>query len=136
MDDTGALRVEPRLDRVTGRRGNREVERRSFGDPELELDDVEPGHGLGNGVLDLEARIQLEEEELAVGREQELDRARVYVPELPAEAHSRVQHAFVEERRLLDDLLPAPLDRAVAAVEVDHVTARVAEDLHLDVPCA
>ena len=37
-------------------------------------------------------------------------------------------------RRLLDQLLVAPLDRALALAEVEEVAARVAEDLELDVP--
>ena len=36
--------------------------------------------------------------------------------------------------RLLDELLVAALDRAVALAEVDHVAVRVGEHLHLDVP--
>src|SRR5262249_33537683 len=36
-------------------------------------------------------------------------------------------------RRLLDELLVAPLDRAVALTEVDDVPVFVREDLHLDV---
>ena len=35
---------------------------------------------------------------------------------------------------LLDQLLVAALDRAVALAEVDHVAVRVREYLHLDVP--
>src|SRR6185369_9489458 len=37
-------------------------------------------------------------------------------------------------RRLLDHLLVAALDRALALVEVDHVAVRVAQYLHFDVP--
>ena len=37
-------------------------------------------------------------------------------------------------RRLLDELLVTPLDRAVALAEVDDVAVVVGEDLHLDVP--
>ena len=37
-------------------------------------------------------------------------------------------------RRLLDQLLVAALDRAVALAEVDRVAVRVGEHLHLDVP--
>ena len=46
------------------------------GDPDLRLDDVDAGHLLGDGVLDLDARIDLDEIELAgVGIHQELDGA-------------------------------------------------------------
>ena len=46
----------------------------------------------------------------------------------------RRRRAGVEprRRRLLDDLLVAPLDRAVALEEVDDVAVGVAEHLHLD----
>ena len=37
-------------------------------------------------------------------------------------------------RRLLDELLMAALDRAVALAEEDHVPVRVGENLHLDMP--
>ena len=38
-----------------------------------------------------------------------------------------------DRRRLLDDLLVAALQRALALAEVDEVAVAVAEDLHLDV---
>ena len=44
----------------------RERERLACGDPDLLADEVEPGHELGDGVLDLDARVHLEEEVLAV----------------------------------------------------------------------
>ena len=37
------------------------------GDSQLLLDDVEPGDHLGDGVLDLQARVHLHEEELVGG---------------------------------------------------------------------
>ena len=49
----------------------------ALGDPDLRLDDVEPGD-LGHRVLDLDARIDLDEVELAgIGVHQEFDRAGV-----------------------------------------------------------
>ena len=48
----------------------------ALGDPDLRLHDVEAGHDLGHGVLDLDARVDLDEVEGAgVGIHQELDRA-------------------------------------------------------------
>jgi hypothetical protein len=45
-------------------------------DVDLRLDDVDAGHLLGDGVLDLDARVHLDEVELArVHIHQELDRA-------------------------------------------------------------
>jgi len=46
------------------------------GDPDLRLDQVDPGHAFGDGVLDLNARVDFDEIELAgVGVLQELDGA-------------------------------------------------------------
>ena len=48
----------------------------AFGDPDLRLHDVEAGDHLGHGMLDLDARIDLDEIERAgIGIHQELDRA-------------------------------------------------------------
>ncbi len=48
----------------------------ALGDPDLRLHDVETGHDLGHRVLDLNARVDLDEVELArVGIHQEFDRA-------------------------------------------------------------
>ena len=48
----------------------------ALGDADLRLDDVDAGHLLGDRVLDLDARIDLDEVEGAgIGIHQELDRA-------------------------------------------------------------
>ena len=49
-------------------------ERLAERDPDLRADEVEPGDELGDGVLDLDARVHLHEEVVAVRREQALDR--------------------------------------------------------------
>ena len=50
------------------------------GDPDLRLDQIDAGDALGDGVLDLDARIDLDEVELAgVGILQELDGSRAAV---------------------------------------------------------
>ena len=91
-------------------------------------------------MLDLQARVHLEEVELAVRRDDELDRAGVPVVDAARRRDRGLRHplpqlvAVARRRRLLDDLLVPPLDRAVALEEVDDVAARVAEDLELDVP--
>ena len=76
----GIFGVDAHFDRVTvvGDVVLGEVERLAGGDAQLPLDEVEPGHELGDGVLDLETRVHLEEEELAVLVE-ELDGAGVHV---------------------------------------------------------
>ena len=62
------------------------------------------------------------------------------VADRPAGAHGRLAHPLravsgvsAGRRRLLDQLLVAALDRAVALAEVDHVAVLVAQDLDLDV---
>ena len=76
---------------------------------------------------------------VAVRAEQELERAGVDVAELPAGALDRRLHRLArlgrerERRRLLDQLLVAPLDRALALAEREHAALAVAEHLDLDV---
>ena len=54
----------------------REPQRLARRDPQLVGHEVATGHRLGDRVLDLQARVHLEEQELAAVVEQELDRAR------------------------------------------------------------
>ena len=64
---------------------------RAGGDADLRLDQVDPGHALGDGVLDLDARIDLDEIELAgVGILQELDRAGGAVADRAADLERRL----------------------------------------------
>ena len=92
-------------------------------------------------MLDLEPRVHLEEVE-AVALHQELDRPGVPVPGRHRGPHAgRVEpgpEVRVEpgRRRLLDQLLVAPLDRAVTLEEMDQRAVRVAQHLDLDVPGA
>ncbi len=105
------------------------------------LHQVDVGDLLGHRVLDLDARVHLDEARASPSRvEQELDGAGVDVADLPGEARRRRRRSAsrscrveVRRRRDLDDLLVAPLHRAVALEEVDDVAVRVGEDLHLDV---
>jgi hypothetical protein len=97
-------------------------------------------------VLDLDPRVHLDEDVparvLAGGVEEELDGPGVDVADLPGEGHGvaaeRLAHARVERRRRgdLDDLLVAPLHRAVPLEQVHGLAAGVREHLHLDVPGA
>ena len=109
-------------------------------DPQLGLHEVDVGDLLGHGVLDLDARVHLDEVVVAVGAEQELHRAGVAVADLGREPHRVGAHPLAEvgvevgRRRDLDDLLVTSLDRAVALEEVYDVALGVGEDLHLDVP--
>ena len=117
----------------------RDRQRLAGGDADLQLDQVEAGDELGDGVLDLQARVHLQEVEGAVGTEQELDRAGVDVADGlgggdGGRAHARAQLGIDGGRgRLLQHLLVAALHRAVALAEMDDVAVRVGEDLDLDV---
>ena len=109
------------------------------GDADLFVDEVDAGDRLGDRMLDLEPRIHLDEEELAVLVE-ELDRAGARVAELgdgvgdhPADPRPLLR-ADGRGGRFFPHLLVAPLQRAVALAEVDRIVPAVAEDLDLDVP--
>ena len=107
--------------------------------PELELDQVEPGDRLGDGVLDLEAGVDLEERDRPVVADEELDGAGVLVADVPGERDRAIAQRRTDlggdpgRGGLLDDLLVPALDRALTLAEVDHVPVGVADDLDLDV---
>ena len=71
------LGVQAQLDRVAARRQARPVvrQRPPRGHLELRADEIDPERDLGDRVLDLEARVHLEEVEVALLVEQELDRS-------------------------------------------------------------
>jgi hypothetical protein len=105
-------------------------------DVDLRLDDVDAGDLLGHRVLDLDARIDLDEVEGAgVGIHQDTrpcPRRHSSVALAIFSEYSRALRAGPREigrRRALHDLLVAPLDRAVALEQMHGVAMRVAEDL-------
>ncbi|GAA3155614.1 hypothetical protein GCM10017687_86980 [Streptomyces echinatus] len=109
------------------------------GDAHLGLDQVDVGDLLGHRVLDLDARVHLDEHVVAGAVEEELDGAGVAVADLAGEADGVLTDPVaqlgveVRGRGQLDDLLVAALNRAVTFEEVDDVALAVGEDLHLDV---
>ena len=109
------------------------------GEPELLLHDVHPGDELRHRVLHLEAGVHLQEPEGAVAVVEELARGGVAKPGRAAHPdRHRVEPAALGLgqagcRGLLDQLLVAPLHRAVALADRDDVAGCVAEELHLDV---
>ncbi len=113
-------------------------------DAHLRLHEVDVRHLLGHGVLDLDARVHLDEDVLPgarpVGVEQELDRAGVDVADAPGERDRVGVHGVadrgiqVRRGRDLHDLLVPALHRAVALEQVHGLPRGVGEDLHLDVP--
>ena len=140
------LGVEPDLDRVPARLGAPDVEvgqRGALGHRELQRDQVDAEDLLGHRVLDLEPGVHLQEEEpLGLRVVEELDRAGADVADRRGRDAGRVVQCSghlggeVGRGRLLDHLLVAPLDRAVAFAEHEDVAVPVADDLHLDVAAA
>src|SRR6185503_17589127 len=135
------LGVDAALDRMAAPADVFLRERQAFAgrDGELCLDDVDAGHELGDRVLDLHARVHLDEEELPV-LIQELERASAAIADLEARFDAALPHLLallVREagrRRFLDDLLVPALHRAVALAQVHRVAVTVGEDLELDMP--
>ena len=91
------------------------VERAALGEAELLAHEVDAGHLFGDGVLDLQARVDLEERDGAVGSDEELARAGADVADLAEDGLRRFVEGAVllvgEERggRLFDELLVATL---------------------------
>ena len=98
-----------------------------------------PGHQLGDRVLHLQARVQLEEEELALLVHQELQGPRGAVVPRLHRPQRRLLHRLarrgrqVRRRRLLDQLLVAALDGALAVAAHQRAALAVGHHLDLDV---
>ncbi len=137
----GVLRVDAGLDRRPVERdvGLLDGERLAGGDADHLLDEIDAGDELGHGMLDLQARVHLEEVEALVLPGDELDGAGGVVADRLGERDRLHPHPLagrgVEQRarRFLDHLLVAALDRAFALAEIDDVAVLVAEHLDLDV---
>jgi hypothetical protein len=108
---------------------------------DLQLHQVEPGHGLGHRVLDLQPRIGLDEDKGQRGRgrvDQELEGAEPAIAHGPGHAQRGLRELRAQRLgqrgtgRDLHQLLEAPLQGALALAETGHGLA-VAEHLHLDV---
>ena len=135
------LGADPRLEGDAPALALDAFDRLAAGDPDLDLDEVDAGDQLGEPVLDLQARVHLEEVEV-LALQQELDRADAAVADVADEVRRGVLEALEQgvgearRRRFLDDLLVAALDRAVAAAEGAGVAVFVGGDLHFDVSAA
>src|SRR5581483_12041656 len=127
--DGGAARLDvvlPPGQTLAGRHGD------------LRLYEVEAGTQLGDRVLDLQTGVDLEEVVRAVGGEDELDGAGVHVAAGARGLDRGVEQAGARgggqagRGRLLDQLLVAALDRAIALAEGHDFAVRIGEDLDLD----
>ncbi len=136
---TGVLTVDAELEGVAARgRVLGELELLAVGDAELLTHEVDAGGLLGDRVLDLQAGVDLEEGD-GVALHEVLDRAGAVVTGFAADGLGGVVDALAllvgQERRggLLDELLEAALQRAVAGAGDDDVAVLVGDDLGLDV---
>ncbi len=135
----GVLGIDARLDGVAMHRDLvlAQRQRLAHGDAQLPLHEVEAGDQLGDGVLDLQAGVHLDEVE-ARGVGDELDRARADIAGGLRGGAGGGRHLRAalrrdgDRRRLLDHLLVAALQRAFALEQRDHVAMGVTEHLHLD----
>ena len=117
-------------------------QRRAARDAQLRLDQVDAGHLLGDGVLDLQAWVGLDEGEVALVPliDQKLEGAQAQVVDGGGHAHGRGGDPIARRvaqpgaGRQLDDLLVAALQAALALAQVRDAALAVADDLHLDVP--
>src|SRR5688572_18770961 len=134
------LGVDAALDRVPADDDVvlRPLQALAAGYAQLRLYDVDSGDLLGHRVLDLDARVHLDEVELVV-LVQELQRAGAAITDFAAGRDTAVADRLAllgrdaRRRRLFDDFLMAALQRAVALAEVHDVTVVVREHLDLDV---
>jgi hypothetical protein len=140
--DPGILGVDTGLERATVETGRTLDEGTDLAGSAQDhpLDEVDAGDRLGNGVLDLKSRVDLEERRLlAVGVIDELDCARRSVRDRASQSDGgfdeRCPNGVGQARSggLLDHLLVAALQRAVAVAEGDDLAESVAEHLDLDV---
>lgn len=111
----------------------------ALGEAQHPLDEVDAVDLLGDRVFDLEAGVDLQEVRLRARRVvHELHRARRAVADRPAQILGGRGQLLTDVRReprgggLLQDLLVAALEGAVAVAEGHHPAPAVAEDLHLD----
>ena len=115
------------------------LEGRARSDVHLRLHDVDTGDFLGNGVLDLDTGVHLDEDVVAALVHEELDGASALVVDVLAELHSVRTDAVTQfriqrrSRSDLHDLLVTTLHGAVTLEEVDDVALAIGEDLDLNV---
>src|SRR6478736_5042979 len=136
------LGVDPALDRMPGERHVPLLEGQALpcGNPDLLLHDIHAGQELRDRVLYLQAGVHFEEEEASLVVHQELEGAGVRVLHGTRRVHDRTSELAShpigqrDRRRLLQQLLVTPLNRAFALAQVHDSPVVIAQDLDLDVP--
>ena len=137
---TRILCVEAGLDRVPDHLGRLAVEAAADGHVKLELDEVDARRHLGHGMLDLQPCVDLHEGEPLIGRlVEELHRGGAAVAGPGDQAGRGLADLAVlvggddGAGRLLQHLLVAALEGAVAQADGPRRPVRVGDHLHLDV---
>src|ERR1700683_5056491 len=133
------LRIDAALDRVAAdlHVALRVRQGLARGEEEARLDKINTGDELRDRMLDLDAGVHFDKVELAILIEK-LERASAAIAHRAARFHAPLTHqpalpcSDARCRRLLDDLLVAPLHRAVALAQVNNVAEVVGEHLKLD----
>jgi hypothetical protein len=134
------LGVDPGLDGVAARRTDRPDDFAvALGESEHPLDQVDSVDRLGDRMLHLQPGVDLQERRLLTGRVIDvLDGSGGAVADGGTERGGRFGEPGPDgvgeagRRGLLQHLLVAPLQRAVAVAQGDHASGPVAEHLHLD----
>ena len=135
----GVFAVDAELEGVAAHGGVVVAEFFAVGDAEHFADQVDAGDFFGDRVFDLEAGVDLQEGDRAVGADEELDGARADVAGFLEDGLGRgVQLrvlGFCQERGggFLDQFLVAALERAVAGGDDDDVAVGVGQALGFDV---
>src|SRR4051812_10904375 len=112
----------------------------TIGDEQLQPHQVETGHELCHGMLDLQPGVHLEEGKLTLLVEDELHRPGADVADGASSRYGSRAHPSAQRvidrgrRRLLDDLLMPALNGALTLEERNDVAVGVREDLDLHMP--
>ena len=125
---------------LLGKRKRRRVQRMPLGDADLGLHQVDSGDHFGDGVLDLDARVDFDEvPAVGVGVEQKFERAGVAVAGLFRQSDGGGAKLLADRRRQvrrgghLDHLLVTPLNGAVAFPEMQQVAVMIGQNLDFQV---
>ncbi len=117
------------------------MQRVALRDENLRLHQVDAGYHFGDGMLDLDARVDFDEIPLLrIDVVQEFDRARIAIVRFAREGDRGFAELVANGGREIrggrdfDDFLVAALHRTIALVEVQQVTVMIGEDLHFQVP--
>ena len=108
-------------------------------DPDLLADQVDPQHGLGDRVLDLESGVHLQGVEVVAGND-EFDGAGILVSDGRRSPDRRLRHGLAtllaepDRGCFFEQLLMPPLDGALALAQGKGGPLGIGQNLHLDMP--